>query len=173
MNRRSIISLSAITALGLAMVSGAAMAQQKSLKEQLLGSWTLVSNDNVAPDGTKRQILGPNPKGMLILAADGNYTQFQLNPNRPKFKGKTRLELRFEAYNAFNHTQFSSVDTTARFDAAGNQVNTRFGAFTAAGRPFDMRATAKVSSELSRVRNTSVLGSTRLWICCGPLFDFR
>jgi hypothetical protein len=49
--------------------------------------------------------------------------------------GKSRLELRFEAYNAFNHTQFSSVDTTARFDAAGNQVNTRFSAFTAARSP--------------------------------------
>ena len=92
MNRRYILSLSAITVLGLAMVSGTTMAQQKSLKEQLVGSWTLVSSDNVAPDGTKRQIYGPNPKGMLILAADGNYAQIQLNSNRPKFKGKTRLD---------------------------------------------------------------------------------
>ena len=30
-------------------------------------------------------------------------------------------------YNAFNHTQFASVDNAARFDALGNQVNTRLG----------------------------------------------
>ena len=52
-----------------------------------------------------------------------------------RVKDTSRLELRFEAYNAFNHTQFSAVDTTARFDAAGNQVNARFGAFTAARNP--------------------------------------
>jgi len=43
-----------------------------------------------------------------------------------------RLQLRGEAYNAFNHTQFSSLNTTAQFNAAGAQVNAQFGAFTAA-----------------------------------------
>ncbi len=45
---------------------------------------------------------------------------------------RVRLQFRAELYNAFNHTQFSAVDTTARYDAAGKQVNTQFGAFTAA-----------------------------------------
>jgi hypothetical protein len=45
---------------------------------------------------------------------------------------RLRLQLRCELYNAFNHTQFSSFDTGARFDAQGNQVNSNFGAFTAA-----------------------------------------
>ena len=35
-------------------------------------------------------------------------------------------------YNAFNHTQFSGVDATARFDPQGRQVNARFGELTAA-----------------------------------------
>jgi Lipocalin-like domain len=92
MNRRSIFSLSAITALGLALLPTGASSQQKTLKEQLVGTWTLVSNNNVAPDGTKRQLFGPNPKGILILAADGHYAQVQVNPARPKFKGSTRLD---------------------------------------------------------------------------------
>jgi hypothetical protein len=46
--------------------------------------------------------------------------------------GKHRLQLRFEAYNAYNHTQFSAEDTAARFDAQGNNVNGRFGQYTAA-----------------------------------------
>ncbi len=44
-----------------------------------------------------------------------------------------RLQYRLEMYNAFNHTQFSGVDTTARFDLnTGNQVNGLFGSYTAA-----------------------------------------
>ncbi len=38
--------------------------------------------------------------------------------------------MRWEAYNAFNHTQFSAVNTTARFDPSGNQVNAQFGQVT-------------------------------------------
>ena len=43
-----------------------------------------------------------------------------------------RLEFRFEMYNAFNHTQFSTLDTTALFAPDGSQTNKRFGQFTAA-----------------------------------------
>lgn len=42
-----------------------------------------------------------------------------------------RTQLRGEFYNAFNHTQWSALDTTARFDAQGRQVNTQFGQVTA------------------------------------------
>jgi hypothetical protein len=49
-----------------------------------------------------------------------------------------RLQFRWELYNAFNQTQFSAIDTGARFDprAPGSpQVNARFGEFTAARNP--------------------------------------
>ena len=46
-----------------------------------------------------------------------------------------KVQFRWEMYNAFNHTQFSSVDATARFDAQGRQVNTQFGQFTGARSP--------------------------------------
>jgi hypothetical protein len=78
--------------LAFALPAGDALAQQKSLKEQLVGSWALVSNNNIAPDGTKRQVLGPNPKGIFIFDSSGRYAQIMLNPNRPKFKGSTRLD---------------------------------------------------------------------------------
>lgn len=38
-----------------------------------------------------------------------------------------RFQLRGEFYNAFNHTQWSSIDSTARFDATGKQINGTFG----------------------------------------------
>ena len=43
------------------------------------------------------------------------------------FRERTKLQLRGEFYNAFNHTQFSGVDNTARFDATGKQINGTFG----------------------------------------------
>jgi hypothetical protein len=70
---RSANSISAMTVFGLALVPSSAVSQQKSLKEQLVGAWTLVSGDITAPDGTKRQPYGANPKGILILDAGGRY----------------------------------------------------------------------------------------------------
>jgi hypothetical protein len=48
---------------------------------------------------------------------------------------RANLLFRAEMYNAFNHTQFSALDAAARFDAAGRQINTRFGEFTTARSP--------------------------------------
>lgn len=92
MNRRKILSLCAILALGLALLSRSAVSQQKPLKEQLVGTWTIVSNDNVAPDGTKRQIFGENPKGILMFESSGRYAQIFVRPDRPKFKANNRLQ---------------------------------------------------------------------------------
>jgi hypothetical protein len=50
-----------------------------------------------------------------------------------------KLQFRAEMYNAFNHTQFSGVDSTARFDANGNQVNTTLGQFNGARTPRQMQ----------------------------------
>ncbi|HET8546639.1 MAG TPA: hypothetical protein VFL57_01470, partial [Bryobacteraceae bacterium] len=43
---------------------------------------------------------------------------------------KLTFQFRWEMYNAFNHTQFDAVDNSARFDASGNLINTRFGQIT-------------------------------------------
>lgn len=45
------------------------------------------------------------------------------------------FQLRCELYNAFNHTQFAGVDTTARFDPTGKQVNGQFGQVTSTRTP--------------------------------------
>jgi len=52
MNRRSILNLSAITALGLVASLNSATAQQKSLKEQLVGTWAFVSSTGKLADGS-------------------------------------------------------------------------------------------------------------------------
>jgi hypothetical protein len=84
MNRWSIFTLSAITALGLAFVPDSTVAQQKSLKDQLTGTWTLVSYEIAPQNGTKRQIA--NPKGILMLDAGGRYATFIVRGDRPKYR---------------------------------------------------------------------------------------
>lgn len=50
-------------------------------------------------------------------------------------KERVTFQFRWEMYNAFNHTQFDGVDAAARFDAQGNQINTRLGEITSARSP--------------------------------------
>jgi hypothetical protein len=54
MNRRATLAMATTGLLCLAVGLSASdtFAQQKSLKEQLVGTWTLVSSDQVRPDGT-------------------------------------------------------------------------------------------------------------------------
>ena len=52
-----------------------------------------------------------------------NNSDITVFKNIPLASDRRRLQLRWKIYNMFNHTQFATVDATARFDAQGNQVN--------------------------------------------------
>ena len=47
-------------------------------------------------------------------------------------RGSHKLQFRWEIYNLFNHPQWNEVDTSAQFDAAGNQTDVNFGKVTSA-----------------------------------------
>ena len=90
MNRRAILSICTMTVLGLALLPGTAAAQQKSLKEQLVGTWTVVSSESTAPNGAKQQFYGATPKGMLILDAGERFAQVitgEIQIRQPIFAG--------------------------------------------------------------------------------------
>jgi len=69
-----------------AAATSIAGAQQTTLKEQLVGTWTLVSTEDTAANGTKREPWGANPKGIHIFDAGGIYAVVGGNSNRSKFK---------------------------------------------------------------------------------------
>ncbi|MBA3442354.1 MAG: TonB-dependent receptor [Pyrinomonadaceae bacterium] len=72
---------------------------------------------------------GSAPKDVLRGPGVNNWdvTVFKKFP----LKGEERyFQLRWEIYNIFNHTQFFRVDTGARFDTSGRQVNSNFGRVT-------------------------------------------
>lgn len=88
MNRRSIFNLSAIIALGFVMSENAAMSQTKSLKDQLVGTWYLVSEVDTQSDGKKVDGFGPNPLGVYMFDATGHFTQMLLRADLPKYANR-------------------------------------------------------------------------------------
>jgi Lipocalin-like domain len=84
MNRT--FSFSAAVALTLALLPAPASSQQKSLKEQLVGAWTLVSIIATDKAGNKSDRRGPNPKGLLIFDASGHYSILTSRAELPNFK---------------------------------------------------------------------------------------
>jgi hypothetical protein len=55
-----------------------------------------------------------------------------------------QLQFRWEAYNLFNHTQYATVDTTARFNPAGQQINATFGQITSTRPPRQMQGSLRI-----------------------------
>ena len=84
MNRRNILSLSAIMAVGVALLPGAAISQQKSLKDQLVGAWTPVSWEQVKKDGSKFNRFGSNMKGFNVFDANGHFYLMFARSDLPK-----------------------------------------------------------------------------------------
>lgn len=89
MNRLGTLALSmaALLCLGVAFHSGGAIAQQKTLKEQLVGNWTLVSLVEEYQDGKKEYPLGPKLNGMMMLDGSGNFSFFIIGSDRAKSTG--------------------------------------------------------------------------------------
>jgi hypothetical protein len=79
----------------------------------------------------------------LIRLPGVNNWDLTLFKNIPIGGANRRLQFRWEMYNIFNHTQFSDVDRTARFDAQGVQTNARFGQVIAARQPRVMQGSVK------------------------------
>jgi hypothetical protein len=60
------------------------------------------------------------------------------------FSESRTLSIRGEFYNAFNHTQFSSWNTSAIFNAQGQQINPAFGQDSAARLPRNIEISARL-----------------------------
>src|SRR5215831_20108008 len=100
MNRRYIISLSALAALGVALLQSNAISQQKSLKEQLIGTWTLVSANQISKEGVKSERWGPNPRGRAIFEPNGRYSFMIFRSDVPKFASNNMNQVTAEEAKA-------------------------------------------------------------------------
>jgi hypothetical protein len=105
MNRRNILTTSISAALGLGLMPGIAVAQgqaasPKSMKELIVGSWTLVLVDTVAADGTRTPNYGPHPLGLIIFTPDGYFSNQAMSDIRPKFAVNDKLKGTADEYKA-------------------------------------------------------------------------
>ena len=94
MNRRTISILTlGLLCSGLALPAGNVFAQQpmKTLRQQLIGTWTFVVTEATQPDGSKILPFGSNPKGVNIFTEDGHFVQIQVADGIPKFASNSRV----------------------------------------------------------------------------------
>jgi Lipocalin-like domain len=81
--------------------------------EQIVGTWTLLLVDNVLPDGSRVQLYGPSPQGILFFDGNGHYGLQILRSGRPKFAANDK-----------------SKGTSEENQAAVQGSNSHFGTYT-------------------------------------------
>jgi len=80
------------------LIAGSSFAQQKSLKDQLVGAWTIVSASSKLPDGSP--VWGTNPVGLIIFTSDGHYSTQLMRSDLPKYASNNRAKGTPEEYKA-------------------------------------------------------------------------
>ena len=83
-------------ALGIAAIVGTNVVVPSVATAQtvadLVGSWAVVSVDNVSPDGKRSPAFGPNPKGIVMMDAEGRYVELILRSDIPKVAAGNRTQ---------------------------------------------------------------------------------
>jgi hypothetical protein len=77
---------------------GVAVAQQKSLKDQLVGTWIYVSSTSTRADGVKTD--NPNLKGIVIYTSDGHFAFVSVRADLPKLANPDRARATAEEAQA-------------------------------------------------------------------------
>ncbi len=112
---------------------GPAASAQTPLREQLVGTWMLVSSERTRADGTMYLPYGAHPSGTLMFQRNGRFAAILINSNVPKYASNSREQPTPEealaaakGTNAFFGTY--SVDENARtfvfhIDSSSNYPN--------------------------------------------------
>ena len=104
------IGLSALASLG-----GLAMVAAATIASPLQGTWTLVAADQILPNGEQVRDYGENPKGRLIVDAEGRYSLQIFKSERPRFAavdkaGGSASEYKAAAMGSSTHYGTVAVD---------------------------------------------------------------
>lgn len=101
-----------VSVLALALTASSTVAQStKTLKEQLVGTWTFVVAEITAADGSKSFPFGETPKGILVFTPDGNFAQIHIASDVPKIASNNRMTGTPEEYKAINQRSLSLFGT--------------------------------------------------------------
>src|ERR1700730_6486700 len=84
MHRRGILGTLAATTWARITRPGHADAEEKTIKRQLVGAWTLVAVFDQSTDGKKNDPWGPGVQGSLMFSPTGRFSYFIVGANRDK-----------------------------------------------------------------------------------------
>lgn len=77
-----------LLAFGFVVYAAVALSQTEAdVRDRIVGTWKLVSTEEILKDGTTRPFpfLGPHGKGFLMYQRDGYMCADLVNPDRPKW----------------------------------------------------------------------------------------
>ena len=90
--RAAVLAVIACTAT-VVPIQQPALGQQKTIKEQIVGTWTVASFEQTYPDGSKYHAFGATPKGVNTFGANGHFTLILLRADLPKVASNDRTKL--------------------------------------------------------------------------------
>jgi hypothetical protein len=98
-------------------------------------------------DVFKRTALGSFGNAGLGLLYGPGINNFDLAVSKRfrLFSEGRYLQFRTEMFNAFNHTQFSGLNSTAKFDKNGVQTDPLFGQYTSAYKPRNIQLSVRIA----------------------------
>jgi hypothetical protein len=157
---RNILSIAAVTALGLGLSPGSTLAQQKSLKDQIVGTWTLVSWVQTKGDGSKFNRFGTNPKGINTFDATGHFTLIIQRPDLPKISSGDPMKVTAEEGQAIAEGAIAYFGTYT-VDEASKTVSEKLEGTTLTNQlsvPQDRTVTSISADEMHYMNSTAVAG---------------
>ena len=98
MNGRKLIIVYSMALLGLMSMVIGTVAQQTTLKEQLVGTWRLSAANEI--DGKRIENFGSNPLAYMMFTSDGHFSVNFVRADRPNFASNNREKGTPEEYKA-------------------------------------------------------------------------
>jgi hypothetical protein len=110
--------LYAAAASGFAFMPQGAVAQ-KLIKDELVGTWNVISQEQTFPDGSKRLAFGPDSKGVNVYTSDGRFFVLFVRNDLPKIAARDRTKATAEEARAIvagsiGYFGFYTVDEASR-----------------------------------------------------------
>jgi hypothetical protein len=74
------------------LMAGLAQAQNKLIKDGIVGAWSLVAVTADLANGSKSEPFGAGPRGIIIFTPDGHFALFQSRAELPKIASNDRAK---------------------------------------------------------------------------------
>lgn len=136
------LSTMALLFLGLGLPVSNAVAQQKSISEQLVGTWSLVSVVNIRPDGTKFDPTDGKAVGLMMCDGNFNFSFLNIRSDLPKLASGNRQKGTTDEYKAVAEGVLAyfgrySIDEAGKF-LIQHVVSSSFSNFNGADRKWSI-----------------------------------